>query len=138
MTSLYKTAYPYYSDKKKIAEEIILKDYRLTYDEIKSIKARISEDTDAQLCYAVLMIVFKNLNHFPELNLIPQNIIDYVKDQLSIPHAEFNACHPSTMTRYRKRIYNYYGITPWKHSKIMGSGEIVYSTLCGMGKHPRL
>ena len=126
MTSLYKTAYPYYSDKKKIAEEIIFKDYRLAYDEIKMVKTHISDNINNQLCYGVLLMVFKNLNYFPETNLIPKNIVDYIKDQLSIPHAVLDPSHPSTMTRIRKRIYDYYGIIPCRHSKISNNGELIY------------
>lgn len=126
MTSIYKTAYPYYSDKKKISKEIISTDYRLTYEEILIVKKHLPDHIDSQLCYAVLLMVFKNLNYFPELTVIPNDIIQYVKEQLRIPTAKFNTCHPSTIIRYRKRIYAYYGVTPWKQIKKIIRGEIIY------------
>ncbi len=126
MTSIYKTAYPYYSDKKKISTEIIATDYRLTHEEILSVKKRMPDHPDSQLCYAVLLMVFKNLNYFPELTIIPNGIIEYVKDQLRIPAAKFNTCHPSTITRYRKKIYAYYGVTPWNQIKKTSHGDIIY------------
>jgi hypothetical protein len=67
MTSMYKTAYPYYTPKKKISEDVIAKDYELTLDEITLIKKRTPGDTDAQLCFGVMLIVFKNLNYFPRI-----------------------------------------------------------------------
>ena len=126
MTSIYRTAYPYYSDKKKISKEMITTDYRLTHEEILAIKKRMPDHVDSQLCYAVLLMVFKNLNYFPELTMIPGDVIEYVKDQLRIPAAKFNTCHPSTITRYRKRIYVYYGITHWNQTKKASSGEVIY------------
>ena len=115
MTSIYKTAYPYFSEKKKLSKEVIINDYRLTYEEILAIKKRMSDNEDSQLSYAVLLMVFKNLNYFPDMNIIPDGIIEYVKDQLRIPSAQFNVCHTSTITRHRKRIYKYYGVISWKH-----------------------
>ncbi|MCX7121076.1 MAG: Tn3 family transposase [Gammaproteobacteria bacterium] len=116
MTSIYKTAYPYYSEKKKIDDEIIIKDYALTREEISLIKKDMP-DGESQLNYAVLLVVFKNLNYFPEVADIPNEIIKYVKEQLQTPDAQFNWCHPSTTTRHKKRIYKYLGITPWKEKK---------------------
>jgi len=81
MTPMYKTAYPYYSEKKKLSMEIIAQEYRLTHEEIQHIKKRKFDDINFQLCYAVLLIVFKNLNYFPELDIIPSGIIDYIKDR---------------------------------------------------------
>ena len=125
MTPLYKTAYPYYSEKKKIAREGILQEYRLTYEEIQSIKKHWSEHIDSQLCYGVLLMVFKNLNYFPAVETIPKDIIEYVAEQLQLPTAQFNVSHASTLDRYRKRIYKYYDITPWKYAEIR-KGETVY------------
>ncbi|MAZ40214.1 MAG: hypothetical protein CMF49_08835 [Legionellales bacterium] len=123
MTPIYKTAYPYYSDKKKIAKEVISTDYRLTPQEIQDIKDRMPDHMDSQLCYAVLLMVFKNLNYFPEPNEIPPEIIEYIKDQLRIYDADFNTCHPSTVTRHRKKIYKYYGVTSWKTSQPSDNNE---------------
>ena len=74
MTSIYKTAYPYYSLRKKIEKEIIIKDYRLTHHEILKIKRRSQNTPNAQLTYAILMITFRNLNYFPNLPDVPLNI----------------------------------------------------------------
>ncbi|MBY0544101.1 MAG: Tn3 family transposase [Gammaproteobacteria bacterium] len=126
MTSIYKTAYPYYSDKKKISKEMIVTDYRLTHAEILDIRKRMPENVDSQLSYAVQLMVFKNLNYFPETTVIPNDIIQYIKDQLQVQNAKFNTCHPSTLMRYRARIYTYYNITPWKQSKKDNNGNIIY------------
>lgn len=105
---------------------MIIKHYRLTYEEIVAIKKRISNNIDSQLCYAVLLMVFKNLHYFPELNSIPEAIIQYVKDQLQLPNANFNGNHVSTIARHRKRIYDYYGSTPWKQTKKIKNEKTVY------------
>jgi TnpA family transposase len=126
MTSIYKTAYPYYSDKKKISKEMIATDYRLTPSEISDIRKRMPENRDSQLSYAVHLMVFKNLNYFPETTVIPNDIIQYIKDQLQIQNAKFNTCHPSTLMRYRTRIYTYYNITPWKQAKKDSNDNIIY------------
>ena len=125
MTSIYKTAYPYYSEKKKLSKEIIIKEYRLTYEEISAIKKRLPDNVDSELCYAVLLMVFKNLNYFPDSNIIPNDIVEYVKDQLRIPSAEFNTCNASTIARHRKRIYQYYDIISWKQTNKIQSGEVI-------------
>src|SRR3990167_7676284 len=123
MTSIYKTAYPYYSDKKKISEDVIAKDYELTSAEIAMIKKRTPADIDAQLCFGVMLVVFKNLNYFPELNIIPPEIIQCVREQLKIPSAQFDALHKMTFSRNKKHIYQYYGITPWKQDRVQDFAE---------------
>ena len=125
MTSIYKTAYPYYSDKKKMDDEIILKDYALTREEITAIRKDMPDDA-SQLNYAVLLVVFRNLNYFPETNIIPTEIIKYIKEQLQITNAQFNSCHPSTITRHKKRIYNYLRITSWKANQQPNIDEVIY------------
>lgn len=126
MTSMYKTAYPYYTPKKKISEDVIAKDYELTSDEIMVIKKRTPGDIDAQLCFGVMLIVFKNLNYFPELKTIPPEVIACVRAQLKIPNAEFDTIHNMTFSRNKKRIYKYFGITPWKKNHKTNDGKKVY------------
>lgn len=77
MTSIYKTAYPYYSAKKKISEEILVADYRLTHTELSMIK-KSTQEVDLQLGYGVLLMVFKNLGYFPKLTSIPTEIADSI------------------------------------------------------------
>ncbi|MCD8525471.1 MAG: Tn3 family transposase [Gammaproteobacteria bacterium] len=123
MTSIYKTAYPYFSHhKKKLTRELIANTYQLTPDEILDIKKRFSED-HSPLCYAVLLAVFKQFNYFPEFNTIPSEIIDYIKEQLDVSNDNILEIHPSTRSRYRKDIYQSLGITPWKTSKKTESGK---------------
>ena len=50
MTSIYKTVYPYYSEKKKVSKEIVIKEYRLTYEELLRVKKQIPDNHDSQLC----------------------------------------------------------------------------------------
>ncbi len=114
MTSIYKTAYPYYSDKKKIAIELIAKDYRLTHEEVSLVKTQSPKNIDTQLCFAVMLMVFKNLTYFAELSKIPKAIVSTIQDQLQLPHSKLNNCHRSTVSRYRQRVYRYYGFTSWK------------------------
>ncbi|MGD9153728.1 MAG: DUF4158 domain-containing protein [Gammaproteobacteria bacterium] len=115
MTSIHKTAYPYYSTKKKIPEEILATDYRLTRAEL-SMMRKSSRDINSQLSYAVLLIVFKNLGYFPESTTIPSEIIDDIKKQLQIPTAEFNT-HASTISKYRLLVYDYLKTKRWKKIK---------------------
>lgn len=62
VVSIYKTAYPYYSDKKKISEDGIAKDYELSSSEIMMIKKRTPEDIDAHMhdAYCRLLLRFDN------------------------------------------------------------------------------
>jgi len=126
MTSIYKTAYPYYSKRKKIDQEIITKDYRLTHHEIVWIKQNHPDDPKAQHTYAIMLMVFKNLNYFPALSDVPAEIVSYIQDQFDAKHTPMVSCHSSTASRYRKKIYKYYGITPWSHSIQLDNGEKVY------------
>jgi len=73
-------------------------------------------------------MVFKNLYYFPESQTIPSEIIEYVKDQLQIKNAQFNSCHPSTITRHKQRIYKYLDVTPWKRIKYNDQNEKIYPT----------
>jgi TnpA family transposase len=123
MTSIYKTAYPYYSDKKKISEDALAQDYELSSSEIKMVRKRTKNDIDAQLCFGVMLVVFKNLNYFPELTIIPNEIIHCVRAQLNIPGAQFDTLHKMTFSRNKKHIYQYYGITPWKQDRVQDFAE---------------
>src|SRR3990167_1177829 len=126
MTSIYKTAYPYYSDKKKISEDVIAKDYELTSAEIAMIKKRTPADIDAQLCFGVMLVVFKNLNYVPELNIIPSEIVHCVKLQLKIPGAQFNISNAKTFSRNKKRIYKHFGVTPWNDCHKTNDDKKIY------------
>lgn len=127
MTSIYKTAYPYYSNRKKIDKEIIAKDYRLTHKELTSIKANTTDNTNAQLTYALLLVTFKNLNYFPKsLTNIPIDIIKFVQEQLDIEGTEYKFSHPSTISRYKSRIRKYNCTTPWSETKELDNGEKYY------------
>lgn len=125
MTSIYKTAYPYYSRKKKLTSEFIANTYQLTHEEIIELKKRLP-DQDSQLSYAVLLMAFKQLNYFPEKITIPQEIIDNIKVQLQLPDANFMACHASTLSRHKQRIYQSLKMTPWKQLKKTSRGKISY------------
>lgn len=117
MTSIYKTAYPYFSNKKKISGEILTSDYRLTRAELSMIKKNSQKD-DSQLNYAVLLIVFKNLGYFPkQLTSIPIEIIKFVKEQLRIPTANFNIHACVASKKYRQQVYDYFRVTRWKKIK---------------------
>ena len=124
MTSIYKTAYPYYSTKKKISATILATEYRLTREELSMVK-RFSQEIGSQLSYAVLLMVFKNLNYFPILTCIPEEVIDYIKEQLQIPNAKFNILHASTISRHKQSVYDYFKITCWKKAKDPSSGKLV-------------
>ena len=117
MTPIYKTAYPYFSEKKKLSMEIVMREYRLAHEEIQHIKSIKFDDINFQLFYAVIFIIFKNLNYFPELDLIPKIVIDYIKDQLQITSASFIVPHASSVSRYKNRIYKHHNVTPWKSRK---------------------
>ncbi len=89
MTSIYKTAYPYYRDKHKMSITELAERYKLTREELSMSKDK-TQDINFQLCHAVLLIVFKNFNYFPKLSYIPKEIVNHVKDQLQIPNADFS------------------------------------------------
>ena len=126
MTSIHKTAYPYYPPKKKISDDVIAKDYELTLDKITLIKKRTPNDDNAQLFFGVMLIVFKNFNYFPDLKTIPSEIIACILAQLKIPNAKFYATHNMTFSRNKQRIYKYFGITPWKQNHKTSSGKKIY------------
>ena len=126
MTSIYKTAYPYYSSRKKIDKQIIINDYRLSHQEVVDIKRNHPDNHKAQLTYALLLMTFKNLNYFPDLSIVPKEIVEYIQEQLSITCKEPGFCHPSTISRYRKKIYKYFNVTPWAYNKTLNDGEVLY------------
>lgn len=118
MTSIYKTAYPYYSSKKKIPLEILAADYRLTRSELSMVKES-SRDINSQLSYAVLLMVFKNMSYFPKPSSIPTGIIENIKEQLQLPTTEFNT-HTNTISKYRLLVYDYFKTKRWKKIKRKG------------------
>lgn len=126
MTSIYKTAYPYYSDKKKISKELVTQNYRLTFEELELIKSKMGNHLESRLNLAVLMVVFKNLNYFPEITIIPKVIIDYVKEQLRLQNTEFGIISKSSISRHKKTIYQFYKITPWNKISKNRSGTKNY------------
>ena len=91
MTSIYKTAYPYFSSHKKLTRDWLVDTYSLAPEEIVDIKKRLT-DPDSQLSYAVLLTVFKQFNYFPDVNTIPQVLIDFMKEQLHVPIAKPHCC----------------------------------------------
>lgn len=91
-------------------------EYRLTREELSMVK-NFSREIDFQLSYAVLLMVFKDLNYFPPSTSIPEEIIDCLKEQLQIPKAKFNLLNASTVSRYKQSVYNYFKITCWKKVK---------------------
>lgn len=116
MTSIYKTAFPHYSSKKKISEEILAVDYRLTRAELLAVRES-SQNIDLQLTYAVLLMVFKNLGYFPKpISTIPPGIIDCIKEQLRALTAKFNI-QASAISRCRQLVYDYFNIIRWKKIK---------------------
>ncbi|MCK4607856.1 MAG: Tn3 family transposase [Gammaproteobacteria bacterium] len=112
MTSIYKTAYPYYSTKKRISGEVLAADYRLTRAELWMIKED-SQNADLQLSYGVLLLIFKNLGYFPEPSTIPIEVVVCVKEQLKIPNSNF-IINTYIVSRYRQQIYDHFKITRWK------------------------
>lgn len=98
-------------------------EYRLTTEEIRDLKRRV-EDHNPQLCYAILFVVFRNLNYFPDLKEIPISVIDHIKEQLQLPNSKFIAAK-STLSRNRQRIYNHFDITPWNYKRKTTSGKLI-------------
>ena len=87
---------------------------------------RTQEDIDAQLYFGVMLIVFKNLNYFPELKITPNEIVHWVKLQLKISSAQFYITNPMTFSRNKKRIYKHFGITPWNDRHKTSDDKKIY------------
>lgn len=118
MTSMYHTAYPHFHANQKFKARELESDYSLTKEELLYIKQNIRGD-DLRLGFAILLKVFQRLGHFPLLNTIPNEIISYVRDQITFINTttEFGYEHESTFNRHRRRVYDYLSITRWEIQK---------------------
>ncbi len=81
MTSIYRTAYPYFRANKRLLPQELIAYYSLNADELNYIKKQIRGDL-LRLGFAVQLKVFQQLNYFPKLKLIPHEIIDHITPAL--------------------------------------------------------
>ena len=114
MTSINRTAYPYFRTNQKVTSQELESYYSLTDEELCYVKQNIRGD-ELRLSFAVQLKVVQYLNYFPALRNIPEEIISHIKKQLTFVKqtTEFEYEHESTLNRHRKRIYDYLSITRW-------------------------
>src|SRR5690348_10926190 len=103
MTSINRTAYPHFSAKRGLTRHEIEFYYTMTSDEIAYVKKNI-RGNELRLNFSVLLKVFQNLGHFPELKNIPQNIIHYINKQFNFINnttSSLHYDHESSLNRHR-------------------------------------
>jgi TnpA family transposase len=127
MTSMYRTAYPYFHVSQKVKATELESDYSLTKEELLYIKQNIRGD-DLRLGFAILLKVFQRLGYFPLLNAIPNEVIVYVRDQMTFINmaTEFGYAHESTFNRHRRRVYDYLGIIRWESKKDKSNNSLFH------------
>lgn len=123
MTSIYRTAYPRIHANKKFAPKELETYYSLTNVDLDFIKKNIRGD-DLRLGFAVQLKIFQCLGYFPALAEIPQDIISYIKKQLSFinDNSVFGYQHDSAKRRHHDMIYRYLKITSWKKQNNRDAG----------------
>ena len=82
MTSIHRTAYPYFRSHEKMTLQELELFYTLTVAERAFIQQHSRGDV---LCLglAVQLKVFQRLGYFPALQAIPKDIVNHLKHQLS-------------------------------------------------------
>jgi hypothetical protein len=114
MTSIRRTAYPYFHAHQKITPQALEFFYSLTAAEQHTIKKHIRGD-QLRLGFAVQLKVFQRLGYFPALHTIPKDIVNHIKNQISFIHEKtiFYYPHDSAVRRHRDKICEYLSVTRW-------------------------
>ena len=113
MTSIERTAYPYISANKIIAQKTLATCYVLTKSELDYLDKYI-RGNKLRFNFAIQLKVFQNFGYFIDISEIPTSILGFIKKQLKLPYNLQPAYdHPKTLSRHRERIRECLEIKPW-------------------------
>ena len=113
MTSMERTAYPKFH--KYLTKPQELKQlYNVSNKEYQYIAQNV-RDQNLQINFAVQLKVFQQLHYFPDLSIIPEEIISHIVSSLPISQKDFliGYKHNSSLYRHRSMIRKYLSITEW-------------------------
>ncbi|HSW80297.1 MAG TPA: DUF4158 domain-containing protein [Candidatus Saccharimonadales bacterium] len=129
MTSIYRTAYPRFNPNQKLRGKELEADYSLTSTELGYIKENIRGD-NLRLGFAVLLKVFQRMGYFPEIKLIPEAAINYIRGQITFikSSTEFLYKHESSFNRHRRRVYEYLKIRRYDKDIRIHAIKVAYDT----------
>lgn len=106
MTSIYRTAYPYFKGNSTPTIQELRTYYTLNEEELAYIKKHLRGDA-LRLAFAVQLKIFQYFNYFPEIKKIPKEISTFIRKQLTFikQSTSFHYEHKSTLFRHYHRIY---------------------------------
>ncbi len=113
MTSIHRTAYPYFRRAQKFRSKDLESSFTLSDDELNYVK-RNNRNDESRFGFAVQLKVFQYLGYFTVLHDIPAEIINHIGEQLSInKNTSFYYDHDRSSRRHRERICEHLSITRW-------------------------
>lgn len=120
MSTIERTAYPRYSNRKKIKSEELNNCYTLTSEENILMKKHARSNL-SRLNFAIQLKAFQNLGYFISLEDVPTPIISHIKRTLKFHHKlkyGYENTLSTTMYKHRNIIREYLGITTWSKQNI--------------------
>lgn len=128
MTSIERTAYPRFH--KYLTKPQELKQlYNVNNQEYQYIAQNV-RDQNLQVNFAVQLKVFQQLHYFPDLSIIPEEIISHIVSSLPISQKKFliGYKHNSSLYRHRSMIRKYLNIIEWCKTSQKFAIQISYET----------
>jgi hypothetical protein len=111
MPSLERTAYPRFG--RVITALELERSYTPTDEEIAWMRSMV-RTTNHRLCLAVSLKCFQRLHHFPELESVPETVINHLRQCLQMNQAvEVRYDRPNTMYRHRQLIRDWLEVQPY-------------------------
>ncbi|MCP4473359.1 MAG: DUF4158 domain-containing protein [Gammaproteobacteria bacterium] len=115
MSTIERTAYPRYSNRRKIKPKELSNFYTLTSEE-NSLMRKYARSDLSRINFAIQLKVFQNLGYFISLSDVPTPIVVHIKRTLKFHHKlkyGYGDTSPTTMYKHRNIIRKYLGIIKW-------------------------
>ena len=126
MTSIERTAYPRFHKYLRKPQEL-KQLYNVNNQEYQYIVQNV-RDQNLQANFAVQLKVFQQLHYFPDLSIIPEEIISHIISSLPISPKDFSTGykHNSSLYRHRSTIRKYLNITEWSKASQKFAIQVSY------------
>ena len=125
MSSIERTAYPRYPQKRTIDQNELHRSYTLTSEETTLVH-KSSKMKQSRLSFAIQLKTFQRLGYFIELSDVPQEIIQHIRRSLNFHYRlSFGYQSKKTLYRHRKIIRDFLGVKRWGRDE--NNGRFVHS-----------
>ncbi|MDA7742535.1 Tn3 family transposase [Francisellaceae bacterium] len=120
MSTIERTAYPRYSNRKKIKPKELSACYTMTSEE-SSLMRKYARSNVSRLNFAIQLKTFQNLGYFISLQDVPAPVVAHIKRTSKFHHKlkyGYDDTSPTTMYKHRNSIREYLGVTKWSSQNI--------------------